>query len=299
MKEKSVVYMVVGPLVYRFVSDFEIEVDGSYAHFFHEHLPVSDTDVKLKVVCEINVAEGEIPIDGQLVYHDTVNSVFVNAKGQETRVMTIEGKPYAVCRESLNASLELILSRACLSDGNICISMPILEALMMERFMVMCGGLILHSSFIIHEGEAILFTAPSGTGKSTQASLWQRYAGAEIINGDRSVVWYDGQQFMASGLPFCGSSGINKDRTVPLACIAFIEQWTDNNACSMPVAVSARKLFGEMSINKWNHQFVDLALDMIERLVASVPMVHLQCNMEEGAVTALRTYLAQSKGNDG
>jgi len=299
MNQKSAIYLVVGPLAYRLTSNHSIACDTMYAQFLQTEPLASDKEVRLFVECELKVADGEIPIDGQLVYQDPVNSIFVNDQGYETRVLAFEGKPYAVCRESFKASLELILAKVWLSDSHIFVNQPILEALMMERYMMMCKGLILHSSFIVDDGYAILFTAPSGTGKSTQAALWEKYAGAEIINGDRSVVWSDNQHFMASGLPFCGSSGINKVRTVSLGSIVFIEQAPNNSAEPMSTSVAARKLFGEMSINKWNQGFVSQSLDLIERLVASVPMVRLKCNMEEGAVTTLRTYLTQIKKNDG
>ena len=130
--------------------------------------------------------------------------------------------------------------------------------------------------------------------------MWERYAGAEVINGDRSVVWYDDSQhrFMASGLPFCGSSGINKVRTVPLQSVVFISQAPENDARPMSVAVAARKLFGEMSINKWNVAFVEKALELIDRLVTTVTMVRLECNMEEGAVETLRRCIEEMTDSD-
>ena len=46
--------------------------------------------------------------------------------------------------------------------------------------------LLMHGAVIAVGNKAWLFTAPSGTGKSTQAELWERYRNAEQINGDRS-----------------------------------------------------------------------------------------------------------------
>ena len=310
MKQKTVKYLVVGPLAYRMASDYWLEVSEEYAQFFHDTPPALEDGVKVVVECDLLVADGDVRIDGQLAYRDPVRSVFVNAQGRETRVFDLEGKAYAVCCEAalsdlqdkphdegqneVQASLQLILAKYCVSNDHIIINTYFLEAMMMEKMMLLCKGLILHSSFIVHQGKSILFTAPSGTGKSTQAALWERYAEAEIINGDRSVVWYDetSQRFMSSGLPFCGSSGINKVRTVPLGAVVFIEQSPSNSAVAQPVSVAARKLFGEMSINKWNPPFVECSLDLINMLVESVPMVHLRCNMEEDAVATLREYMA-------
>ena len=316
MKQKTVKYLVVGPLAYRMASDYRLEVSEEYAHFFRDTPPAQKDGVKVVVECDLLVADGDVRIDGQLAYRDPVRSVFVNAQGRETRVFDLEGKTYAVCCEAtvsdqqdkprdegqndVQVSLQLILAKYCLSEGNIIVNTYILEAMMMEKMMLLCKGLILHSSFIVHQGKSILFTAPSGTGKSTQAALWERYAEAEIINGDRSVVWYDeaSQRFMSSGLPFCGSSGINKVRTVPLGAVVFIEQSPSNSAVAQPESVAARKLFGEMSINKWNPRFVECSLDLINMLAESVPMVHLLCNMEEDAVATLREYMAHKDIND-
>ena len=50
----------------------------------------------------------------------------------------------------------------------------------MKKILLKYNGIILHSSFINFENKAILFSAPSGTGKSTQADLWKKYKNAEI-----------------------------------------------------------------------------------------------------------------------
>lgn len=64
----------------------------------------------------------------------------------------------------------------------------VLNALAAERLIARNGGFVFHSSYVEVDGKAVLFTAPSETGKSTQAELWRSLRGAEIINGDRSVV---------------------------------------------------------------------------------------------------------------
>lgn len=76
---------------------------------------------------------------------------------------------------------------------------------------------ILHAALIDASGEGILFMGPSGAGKSTRADLWRRYAGAEIINGDRAFVNRDSNGiWKAYGSPYAGSSGyyVNKDVTI-------------------------------------------------------------------------------------
>ena len=52
------------------------------------------------------------------------------------------------------------------------------------------GGTVFHSSALAVDGKAYLFTAPSGTGKSTHISLWQQRFGnsVQIVNGDKPIM---------------------------------------------------------------------------------------------------------------
>ena len=95
----------------------------------------------------------------------------------------------------------------------------VLTAMELEHSLAESKSFILHSSFIAVNGKAILFTAPSGTGKSTQAALWVKHKGAELINGDRCAVAVTDEGVFACGVPFCGSSGVSKNRIYPLAAI--------------------------------------------------------------------------------
>lgn len=293
MKHITATYLVVGPLAYQIVSDYPLAFDKSYLHFFQHHSPTREQGVRVMVDCEVKVVEEAIHLVGNNVYCDSSRSIYVTSDGMETRAFRFSDKSYAVCQEISSRHLVLSLPKQCLVSGYVAVNIFFLEALMMERYMMECEGLILHSSFISHHDKSILFTAPSGTGKSTQATLWEKYAGAEVINGDRSVVWYDDIEgrFMTSGLPFCGSSCINKVRTIPLRGIVFISQSPENHAEIMSASVAVRKIFGEVSVNKWNADFVERALDLINHIVKSVTLVRLECNMEEEAVNTLKALV--------
>ena len=68
-------------------------------------------------------------------------------------------------------------------------SQAILESADMFDILAGYGQLVLHSSYVLTQsGAAVLFSGPSGIGKSTQAALWQQYAGADVINGDRTLL---------------------------------------------------------------------------------------------------------------
>ena len=99
-----------------------------------------------------------------------------------------------------------------------------------------CG--VLHSSYVAVGDRAILFAGFSGQGKSTQAELWRQYRGAEIINGDRALIFRRKGSWYAGGLSVCGSSQICVNRTVKIAALILLEKSKKNVVC--PVAAAAR-----------------------------------------------------------
>lgn len=149
------------------------------------------------------------------------------------------------------------------------------------------GIIILHSNYIIHTDEAILFTAPSGTGKSTQGSLWERYKGAEVINGDRSTIALKNNEYYAYGFPFSGSSNICKNKEAKLKAIVAIEQAKENSVRKLSDIEAFKFLFKEIAINRWNKEEVKIAMTLIEELISKVPVLFLSCRPDEEATDVL------------
>lgn len=91
----------------------------------------------------------------------------------------------------------------------------VLESAGLFDILADAGMLVLHSAYIVtRQGEGILFSGPSGIGKSTQAALWQRYGAAQTVNGDRALVRPD--TGTVSGVMYAGTSGICRNVTAPL-----------------------------------------------------------------------------------
>lgn len=163
----------------------------------------------------------------------------------------------------------------------------VLETIGTERLVGMAGGAILHSSFIEVGGKAVLFTAPSGTGKSTQAELWRENRGAVVINGDRSVLRIIDSVPCASGLPYSGSSGICLNRTLPLRAIVYIEQAHENSVTRLHGFAAFRKVWEGVCVNTWDTAQVSRASDIVRKIVTSVPVCLQKCTPDLRAVEAL------------
>lgn len=161
----------------------------------------------------------------------------------------------------------------------------------LSRILLRQGGLILHASYIIWNGCGILFTAPSGTGKSTQAGLWEKYRGAEIINGDRAVIRkWEGRQ-RAYSLPFSGTSGICRNVSCPLQAIVVLGQAKTNILRYLSDSEAVKYLYSQCAVNRWNGAEVSLVMDLLQKLVREVPVLRLDCLPDESAVEVLEKCL--------
>lgn len=283
-------FLTIGPVCYQIVSRNKLVVDETCADFISSAAPDSDY-----LVAEVRAVSELREPTGKLVHQGVQRLVYREESGLEHRVILLDTMISGISHE-IDAT-HLVAEIPVSEETAIPVSTMLLETFSLEKYLLRENALVLHSSFIVYQGKAILFTAPSGTGKSTQAGLWGKYEGTETINGDRSIVQRTAAgTFRVHGLPFCGSSQIRVNKTVPLGAIVFIEQHPTNVVEPMNPAQAYGKLYGEMSINSWNRSAVEQSLQIIETLVAGIPMVHLKCNMEQDAVNTLKQYLHEKAG---
>ena len=164
----------------------------------------------------------------------------------------------------------------------------IFEAIGLEYVMAYYQRAILHASFINYKNRGILFTAPSGTGKSTQADLWKKYhSEVEIVNGDRSILSCEKGRVYAYGLPFCGSSGISLNRKIPLYAIVVLRQGERNEIQRLDPAKAFRFLLSECATDIWDKKGTENILDLLSKIVKKVPVYYFACLPEKSAVDIL------------
>lgn len=169
----------------------------------------------------------------------------------------------------------------------------VLNAMAAEHLVLEKQGVILHASFINHDGKAILFTAPSETGKSTQADLWVEHRGADIINGDRAVIrLIDGKPY-ACGIPFAGSSQYCKNATLPLEAIVYLGQAPETTITKMNFAQAFARVWEGCTVNTWDPDDLNKAIDIVQQITMQTQVYHLQCTPDESAIIALETELAK------
>ena len=152
-----------------------------------------------------------------------------------------------------------------------------------ERFLLRHDAFLLHSSFVGIHGQAVLFCGPSGAGKSTMADLWHTYTGAEVLNGDRTVIQKRGNAFTAAGSMWAGSSQIYHRDILPIAGIFLITQAGENRVARLGFDAFI-PLFSQTILNSWDPEFMRRISTLYAEFMDKVPIYRLCCRPDREAV---------------
>ena len=164
--------------------------------------------------------------------------------------------------------------------------------LSLEKHMFANGDMILHTAFLCHDGQAILFSGPSEIGKSTQAGLWERYReDSRTINGDRCLLRKENGVWYACGWPICGSSGICNNEKYPVKAIVMLRQAKENQCEFFNGARAFGEVFAQITVNTWNIDFKRTVIDNVEALFNDISVYELYCDISEEAVKSLENKI--------
>lgn len=161
----------------------------------------------------------------------------------------------------------------------------------LEELLIRRERLCLHAACVDTGQGGILFSGPSGIGKSTQAALWTRYRGAKQINGDRPILSKRDGGWLAWGSPYAGSSRCHVNEKSPVRAIVMLRQ---AGACSLrrlELPEAFRAVWSGLTVHSWDQGFVQTACDLALELVSAVPVYELGCTPDEQAVECLERGL--------
>lgn len=146
--------------------------------------------------------------------------------------------------------------------------------------------MLLHCAVLQFNGKGYAFLGRSGTGKSTHTRLWKQYLGTpQMINGDKPILQYTQDGFIAHGTPWKGKEGWGMRASAPLCGLCFLEQAKTNAIRKLSPAEAASRLFTQILLPE-NEEDVVSTLDMADKLVTLVPCYLLQCDISKEAVKA-------------
>ena len=146
-------------------------------------------------------------------------------------------------------------------------------------------GIVIHSSALKYDDKAIMFSAPSGTGKSTHTKLWKKHMNNVIIlNDDTPAVRIIEDKPYIFGTPWSGSSLIHSNDSAPLEAIVILEQAQNNRIRRIKDQEAILRLMPRVFLPYFDAKMMDKSISIFEKIIATVPVYLLQCRPDQEAV---------------
>ena len=156
--------------------------------------------------------------------------------------------------------------------------------------------LVFHGSVVAVDGQGYLFTAKSGTGKSTHTRFWRETFGerAVMVNDDKPFLRIGSEGILVCGAPWSGKHGLDTNVTVPLKAICILERGTENRI---------RRIAPEEALPMLLHQSY-CPLDsgkrsrfeeLVQLLAEGTPLWHMECNMDPSAAENAHKAMSQNE----
>lgn len=159
--------------------------------------------------------------------------------------------------------------------------------LMFAQELLAFEGSFLHASAIVLDGKAYLFSAPSGTGKSTHAEKWCRLFGAQYLNDDKPALRKVDGVWMAYGTPWSGKHDLSQPIGAPVGGIAFVKRGSENSIRPLPAAEAVPRFMSQSLWRLYKQTSMERQLSLVDELLRRVPIWELTCrNDDEAAVVA-------------
>ena len=150
--------------------------------------------------------------------------------------------------------------------------------------------MMMHGSALALDGQAVIFTAKSGTGKSTHARLWREQFGDRVtmINDDKPLLHITPEQVIVYGSPWAGKHFLSNNISAPLKAICFLERGVENKITRISAA-EAFPMFLQQCYRPKGREALMKTMELLDILSGTVGLYRLTCNMDpEAAIVACR-----------
>lgn len=153
------------------------------------------------------------------------------------------------------------------------------------------GKYALHSASNYYQEKAWLYSASSGTGKTTHVKLWEKLYAVPVLNGDLNLLGMENDEVFVYGIPWCGTSGVYTTKKYPLGGIILLKRGTENRVCKLPQGERQLYTAQRMISPAWTEKQVDDSLLFAEKLSDRIPIRQLYCTQEPSAAAVMKEYI--------
>ena len=150
---------------------------------------------------------------------------------------------------------------------------------------------VFHGAALECGGEAVVFTARSGVGKTTHTRLWlSEFSDVDYINGDKPIVRFVDGVPVVFGTPWQGKENYGKNASAPLRAIYFLERGVKNSAREISSAEAVIPFISQIYMPR-ESTAAALTMSLADRLLSLVKLIRLACNTEPEAAQIARAAI--------
>lgn len=275
-------FLSLGDVAFRLTSPLPVAVETAMEPFLRPDCGQWDIQIEIsqRDLRDVTLPDRAVGHDFLLDYYKTENGLLCVANGGAGPVALT---PYSSGCDHIECYVNPKHWPALSTLGNLLRLIPI------NVFLRQKNVLLLHAAQVVYRDRGILFSAPSGTGKTTQARLWRDVLGARIICNDRTLI----RQGRTFGYPVDGSDPICSGEVHPLGAVVLLSQGRENQIHRLGPAQAVARLMPQLVMDTWSEEARETAIQQLLELAAEKPVYHLSCTPEPSAVRLLEQTLLE------
>lgn len=275
-------FLKLGGIRFRFHSDCDIMIAESFAPFLCSELSVFDVRIDLSH----DFSSAPLPC-APMAGEDVLMEYYWQDGGLLSMSKAGQGRWLSACLSSPDMSTHRLWLN--FPGGHVADTLAhVLRMIPLRRILLSRGVLFLHASQVALGDTGILFTAPSQTGKTTQAKLWNRYRGAEILCNDRTLT----DCRLTYGFPVDGSEPVMSGECRKLGAIVVLRQAPENTLRRLRPREALPLLMSQAVMDTWDDTARAATADRMLDLISKTPVYLLACTPDERAVQCLEQQLS-------
>lgn len=279
--------MHLGNIIFHFISDTDLQIDQELLPFLLPEPLSPDVDIAVSWDWDPKLFP-KTKMEGRDVLQE-----YYEENGRRYALSIGNGTEYlagSVWKKSDFRHID------CYVNKNLCYPLEtalgtVMRFLPVRAVFMQYGVLFFHASQIAFQDKGILFTAPSGTGKTTQAKLWQNYRNARMICNDRTLIRRQDETWFTYGYPLDGSEPVRSGEVYPLGCIVVLRQGDRNRAERLRGARAISMLLPQLVLDEWDADIRVRAIELLMSLLEHIPVYLYICTKERDAVDDLEKKL--------
>lgn len=219
------------------------------------------------------------------IYNIADLNILINPSSKETKKRI---SPYIVNSDSFD--FEVKVSQSDIADyisnskencNSFMAESTLILTQICNRILENYNGFFFHSSSLMLDNEGYLFTAVSGTGKSTHTALWRKLFKDKVvmINDDKPIIRKKDGVFYVYGTPWMGKSDIGNNIKAPVKAVYILQRGEKNSAVRVKIG-SVFKNILEATVVPTDRRNMEKLLALLDEFFSSVPLFLLTCNMD-------------------